>query len=55
MAKQSQSEGLSKSEQTRIQGIQKAATKNVMNQAGLVLGVDQAHAFAMSVTLNKIK
>jgi hypothetical protein len=46
---------LSESEQTRIRGIQKAATKNAMNRGGLVLGVDQAHAFAMSATLNKIK
>ncbi|OAV86701.1 hypothetical protein PTTG_29767 [Puccinia triticina 1-1 BBBD Race 1] len=42
-------------EQARIQNAQKLAAKNALNRGGLVLGANQAHAFAMSSTLNKVK
>ncbi|OAV97618.1 hypothetical protein PTTG_26015 [Puccinia triticina 1-1 BBBD Race 1] len=42
-------------EQLRIQNAQKLASKNAINRGGLVLGADQAHAFAMSSMLNKVK
>jgi hypothetical protein len=42
-------------EQARIKTAQKNAKKNAANRGGLVLGANQAHAFAMSSTLNKTK
>jgi hypothetical protein len=43
------------SERARIRALQKNAVKNAASCGGLVLGANQAHAFALSATLNKIK
>ncbi|OAV85467.1 hypothetical protein PTTG_30501, partial [Puccinia triticina 1-1 BBBD Race 1] len=41
--------------QARLLSLQKIAAKNAATRGGLVLGAEQAHAFAMSLTLHKIK